>query len=181
MFRVLTCLSTQHDPRLVALAGILCFLSSYAAMILLQRAQRTQGLACALWLGIAAFAGGFGIWATHFIAMLAYDPGVVVGYQAISTLISLLIAIAATGASVTLATYLKGRAGYIAGGLIFGLGVGAMHFLGMSAIEFPGEMTWDRDLVAASLVIGALFSTLASWPPLRAGMASRAGWSPLCC
>ena len=169
MFRVLTCLSTQHDPRLVALAGILCFLSSYAAMILLQRAQKTKGLACGLWLGIAAFAGGFGIWATHFIAMLAYDPGVVVGYEAARTLISLLIAIVATGASVSLATYMRGRAGYVAGGVIFGLGVGAMHFLGMSAIEFPGEMTWDRDLVAASLVLGALFSTLGFVTAARPG------------
>lgn len=33
-----------------------------------------------------------------------------------------------------------------------------MHFLGMSAIEFPGKITWDRDLIAASLLLGCLFS-----------------------
>jgi diguanylate cyclase (GGDEF)-like protein/PAS domain S-box-containing protein len=158
MFRVLTCLSTEHDLRLVGLAAILCFLSSYVAVTLLQRAQIKQGLPRSIWLATAGVAGGFGIWSTHFIAMLAYDPGVVVGYQAYRTLFSLLIAIAATGASVSLATYMNDRAGFMAGGVLFALGVGAMHFLGMSAIEFPGDMIWDRDLIAASLVVGALFS-----------------------
>ncbi|MDE1187837.1 MAG: PAS-domain containing protein [Pantoea sp.] len=159
MFRVLTCLSTQHDPRLVVLAGLLCFLSSYAAMILLQRAQKSEKLACAIWLAIAALAGGFGIWSTHFIAMLAYDPGVVVGYQAVRTFISLLIAIGATGASVAFATYLQSRAGCVAGGITFGLGIGAMHFLGMSALDFQGEIVWDQAYIVASLALGASFST----------------------
>ena len=158
MFRVLTCLSTEHDPRLVVLAGILCFLSSYVAMMLLQRAQRAKSIARGIWLATAGLAGGFGIWSTHFIAMLAYDPGVVVGYEAYRTFFSLLIAVAATGASVSVATYMHNRAGFLAGGVLFALGVGAMHFLGMSAIEFPGGITWDRDFIAASLIIGVLFS-----------------------
>ncbi|WFS25101.1 bifunctional diguanylate cyclase/phosphodiesterase [Rhizobium rhododendri] len=158
MFRVLTCLSGEHDLRLVVLAGILCFLSSYVAMMLLQRAQKTGGIARGIWLATAGVAGGFGIWSTHFIAMLAYDPGVVVGYEAYRTFLSLLIAVATTGASVATATYLRSRAGFLAGGSLFALGVGAMHFLGMSAIEFPGKITWDRDLIAASLLLGCLFS-----------------------
>ena len=80
MLRILTCITVEHDLRLVLLAAIICLLSCYAAVSLLQRARSAAGRARALWLGAAGVASGFGIWATHFIAMLAYDPGVVMGY-----------------------------------------------------------------------------------------------------
>ena len=32
MFRVFTCLTGEHDLRLVVLAGLVCFLASYAAI-----------------------------------------------------------------------------------------------------------------------------------------------------
>jgi NO-binding membrane sensor protein with MHYT domain len=60
----------------------------------------SEGAVRWVWLVTAGAAGGFGIWATHFIAMLAYDPGVVVGYHAGLTLVSLLVAIVATTAAV---------------------------------------------------------------------------------
>ncbi|MET0748120.1 MAG: EAL domain-containing protein [Rhizobium sp.] len=169
MYRVLTCLSTEHDPRLVALAGILCFLSSYVAIMLLRRAEKTASTARGIWLATAGVAGGFGIWSTHFIAMLAYDPGVVFGYEVYRTFLSLLIATATTGISVAIAIYMNSRAGFLAGGMLFALGVGAMHFLGMSAIEFPGDIRWDHDLVAISLVVGAVFSAAGFLAAYRRG------------
>ena len=81
MFRVLTSLVVEHDWRLVALAGIVCFIASLAAITLLHRAQATQGALRTAWLLTAGAATGWGIWSTHFIAMLAYDPGFGVGYD----------------------------------------------------------------------------------------------------
>ena len=46
-----------------------------------------------VWLSVSALATGFGIWATHFIAMLAYAPGVPSGYNVSLTLASLVFAI----------------------------------------------------------------------------------------
>src|SRR6267143_3582576 len=77
MFRVLTCLATEHDLRLVGLAGLVCFLASFAAISLFHRAGAAHGRGRAMWIMTAGTATGCGIWATHFIAMLAYDPGVV--------------------------------------------------------------------------------------------------------
>lgn len=74
MFKVLTCLVVEHNPKLVALAALICFLSSYGAVTLLQRARGSSGKARTIWAVVAGIASGFGIWATHFIAMLAYDP-----------------------------------------------------------------------------------------------------------
>ena len=71
----------EHDWRLVLLAGIVCFIASFAAVTILRRAQATQGRMRAAWLVTAGTVTGWGIWSTHFIAMLAYDPGFALGYD----------------------------------------------------------------------------------------------------
>ncbi|MBZ7920618.1 EAL domain-containing protein [Ensifer adhaerens] len=157
MFKVLTCLVVEHNPKLVALAALICFLSSYGAVTLLQRARGSSGKARTIWAVAAGIASGFGIWATHFIAMLAYDPGVVLGYQMDLTALSLAIAIVLTTTALLIATYVRDRLAWIAGGLVLGAGVACMHFLGMAALDVPGDLRWDATLVAASIVLGSLF------------------------
>jgi len=74
MFRVYSCLTVDHDWRLVVLAGTVCFLASAVAVSLFHRAQAATGRTRLVWLSLDAAVAGCGIWATHFIAMLAYDP-----------------------------------------------------------------------------------------------------------
>ena len=81
MFRVLNCLGDEHDLRLVVLAGLICFVASVVAISLFCRATATEGHVRTAWLALAGVATGCGIWATHFIAMLAYEPGVPVAYD----------------------------------------------------------------------------------------------------
>src|ERR1700704_1477487 len=88
MFRVLTCLTTEHDWRLVIVAGIICLLASLVAVNLFHRARATTGRARTVWIITAGAATGSGIWATHFIAMLAYDPGVSIAYNMGLTVLS---------------------------------------------------------------------------------------------
>ena len=161
MFRVLTCLTAEHELRLVALAGLICFLASFAAVCLLHRAVASQARARWIWIATAGAATGCGIWATHFIAMLAYDPGVVVGYSLALTILSLFAAIAIT--SVGLAVAVNGRSRRTApiGGAIVGGGVACMHYLGMSALALPGHIAWAPDLVLASIIIGMLLGAAA--------------------
>jgi diguanylate cyclase (GGDEF)-like protein/PAS domain S-box-containing protein len=158
MVRVLTCLAVEHDYRLVLLAAVICILSSHVAILLLGRAQSTVNRARWIWLATAGAAGGFGIWATHFIAMLAYDPGVIVGYGLPTTLASLAIAILTTSAALTWAVEGRGRAGFLGAGVLFGFGVAGMHFAGMAAIEFPGTISWDRSLVIVSIALAVLLA-----------------------
>ena len=79
MFRVLTCLADEHDWRLIVLAALVCFAASLVAINIFHRAEASRGRTRLIWVAIAGGAIGYGIWATHFIAMLAYDPGVVAG------------------------------------------------------------------------------------------------------
>jgi diguanylate cyclase (GGDEF)-like protein len=155
MFRVLSCLTDQHDLRLVALAGVICFLASIAAISLSHRARATRGHARTLWIVTAGAAAGCGIWATHFIAMLAYDPGISIAYDVVLTLLSLIVAALVTAAGLSVAVYGKIDAAPSIGGGIVGAGVACMHYLGMWAVQIPGTVSWNPFLVLVSILLGA--------------------------
>ncbi|MBO9630820.1 MAG: EAL domain-containing protein [Shinella sp.] len=161
MLRILTCLTVEHDLRLVLLAALICFLSCYVAVTLTQRALVAKGTARNLWLGAAGTSSGFGIWATHFIAMLAYDPGMAMGFDMELTLVSLGVAIVITTIGLAIVTYVSGRSAIVAGGLLLAAGISSMHYIGMSAVELPGVLAWDMPYVVASLVCAGLFGVLA--------------------
>jgi methyl-accepting chemotaxis protein len=161
MFRVLNCLVTQHDWRLVVLAGIVCFLASLTAITLFNRARSTAGSARAIWIVAAGAAGGCGIWATHFLAMLAYQPGIPVAYDIDLTVLSLVAAVMVTAAGLAVAVALPSRWGAPIGGSVIGAGVACMHYLGMWAVDLPGRVTWDIPLVAASIGLGIVLGMAA--------------------
>lgn len=156
MFRVLTCLTDAHDLRLVVVAGLVCFLASLVAINLFHRARATHGRVRALWVATAGIAAGMGIWATHFIAMLAYDPGIAIAYDVALTALSLLAAAVVTCIGIAVAVYFPTKTMATLGGAIVGGGVACMHYIGMWALLVPGQVAWSMDLVAVSIALGML-------------------------
>ena len=161
MYQVLTCLTTEHDWRLVMLAGAICFLASAVAISLFDRARSSQGYARVIWVALDAAVSGCGIWATHFIAILAYDPGSGAGYSIRVTLLSLVFAVAINGVGLGIALAGPQRIYAAIGGAVVGVGVAAMHYTGMMALELPARISWSFDIVIASVVFGSLFGALA--------------------
>jgi diguanylate cyclase (GGDEF)-like protein len=161
MFRAINCLTLEHDARLVLLAVAVCLCASFGTVRLLQRACATNGRARNVWIATAGAAGGFGIWATHFIAMLAYAPVVAVAYDIWLTLLSLAAAIIITagGIGCSVLSSLPWRG--VIGGAIVGAGIATMHYLGMAALDMPGRVTWSSSLVAISVALGIAFGTAA--------------------
>lgn len=159
MLTVLTCLAREHNPALVGLAGIICFAASYCAVVLLQRGTAARGASQWIWLITAGASGGFGIWATHFVAMLAYEPGIAVGYHHGLTLLSLAIALLATSASFLARAVFPPPAAVLVAGFLFGGGTALMHFTGMVAMEVPGDIHWNRNYAFASILLGTVLST----------------------
>ena len=159
MFRVFNCLTTQHDLRLVVVAGLICFLASFTAIDLFRRARALSGWARVGWIVVAGGAAGCGIWATHFIALLSYEPGVPVAYNLGLTALSLLVAAVITSLGLGVAVYVGRTWAAAVGGSIVGVGVVCMHFLGMSAVELPGRIGWSLDLVVAAIVLAMLFGS----------------------
>src|SRR5438552_8900787 len=161
MFRVLTCLATEHDWRLVVVAGLVCFLASLTAISLFNRARATAGRTRAIWILAAGAAAGCGIWATHFVAMLAYEPGISIAYNIGLTALSLAAAASVTAVGLAVAVYgAKGWAAPVGGGIV-DAGVACMHYTGMWAVELPGHVTWSFGLVLASVALGMLFGVFA--------------------
>ena len=157
MFRVLSCLTDAHDWRLVLLAGLVCFVASIVAVNIFHRAIASQARTRLIWIAIAGAAIGYGIWATHFIAMLAYEPGVSTGYGIVLTALSLATAMVLTSTGFGFAAGDIGPRRAAVGGAIMGAGIASMHYLGMWALEVPGRVTWSPDLVFVSIALGMFF------------------------
>jgi diguanylate cyclase (GGDEF)-like protein/PAS domain S-box-containing protein len=161
MLKVYNCIATEHDLRLVGLAAFVCVLASFTAINLLRHARKSKGHMRSLWLSISAISTGFGIWATHFVAMLAFSPGIPSGYNITLTLLSLIAAIALTAAGLTVALIPNWRHGPWIGGAIVAGGIAAMHYTGMAAFEVAGIVLWDPVLVITSIVLGGAIGAVA--------------------
>ena len=162
MLTVLNCIAAQHDLRLVALAAVICIVASLTTMTLLRHIRNLpRSSVRKVWLAGPAIAAGFGIWATHFIAMLAFSPGLPNGYSIPLTLLSLLIAVAVTALGIAVAVSAVVHGGVSLGGLIIGCGVAAMHYTGMAAFETEGRIIWDYSLIATSVLLSGVFAMAA--------------------
>lgn len=161
MFRVFNCLVTEHDLRLVVIAGLVCFLASFTAISLFGRARVLSGRMRMYWIVAAGAATGCGIWATHFIAMLSYDPRISIAYNLGLTMLSLVMAMVITSVGLAVAAQMRPSWGGAAGGGILGAGVACMHYLGMWAVEVPGRISWSIDLVIVSIALGMLLGAIA--------------------
>ena len=161
MFKVYSCIADAHDLRLVGLAALVCVLASFAAINLLHHARKSAGRMRVVWLSVSAISTGFGIWATHFIAMLAFTPGIPSGYNIALTLLSLVAAIMLTGTGLAVSLTPDWRHGPWIGGAIVAGGIAAMHYTGMAAFEIAGVILWDPALVAASIALGAAIGAVA--------------------
>jgi NO-binding membrane sensor protein with MHYT domain/two-component sensor histidine kinase len=160
VLRVLDCLTQEHDYRLVLLALGVCALGSYAAITLLNHVRVARDRSRWGWLAAAAMASGFSIWATHFIAMLAFSPDEPTGYDLVLTLLSLVAAIAVTG--LAFFTAIDGGLPMRAlGGVLVGGGIATMHYTGMAAFRIAGFIVWDEALVAASIALGCVLGAAA--------------------
>lgn len=167
MFRILTCLTAEHDWRLVLLAGLVCFVASIVAVTIFHRAIASQARTRLIWIVIAGAVFGYGVWATHFIAMLAYEPGVPTGYGIGLTALSLAAAMVLTSCGLGFAANDPGRWRAPIGGAIIGAGIASMHYLGMWALEVPGRVVWSLDLVVVSIALGLSLGYIAMLIALR--------------
>ncbi|WP_315760037.1 MHYT domain-containing protein [Sphingomonas sp. Y38-1Y] len=158
-----------HNLGLVVMSVLIAMVASYTALDLAGRVRASTGHARLAWLATAALAMAGGIWAMHFVAMLAYTmPGMTVGYDLRLTATSLAVPVVVTGISfAVLTTRPKSRALLAAAGLFMGLGVVAMHYLGMAAMRMPAMLSYDPAWVAVSVAVAVGAATTALWLSMR--------------
>ncbi|HWE45320.1 MAG TPA: MHYT domain-containing protein [Caulobacteraceae bacterium] len=161
MLKVLSCVLVDHDWRLVLVAAAVCAIAAGTAFRLYALAARSQGGLKLAWVGFGGIAAGCGIWATHFIAMLAYQPHLATGYEPGGTIASLVLAIAATSVGFGVAASRQRLINLAIGGALLGLGISAMHYVGMAAFRTQGALLWDPVYTTASVIVGVLMAAAA--------------------
>jgi diguanylate cyclase (GGDEF)-like protein len=161
MLRIISCIAVEHSLPHLLFATAICVLGSLLTVRLFSKVRRTQGLQRVNWLFLSGFVGGATIWTTHFIAMLGYHAPTLTGYEPGMTLLSLFIGISSAMIGFSIASVRRERTALIeAGGVIVGLGVAAMHYVGIAGFKVAGDIEWSRPYVVGSLITAAVFGAL---------------------
>jgi len=158
----------SHDGPMVLLSFGVALFASYTALDMGSRLRRASGKARWMWLAGSAVVLGSGIWSMHFLAMLAFRPGIPVSYDFHLTALSLIIAIVFVAAGFHIVA--RPHASLwrlIVAGAVVGVGVVAMHYTGMGALILAGRTLYDPLLVAASVCIAIIAATAALWLTLN--------------
>jgi signal transduction histidine kinase/NO-binding membrane sensor protein with MHYT domain len=158
-----TCITEEHDIRLVVLAGFVCLFASLTAINFLVRAREVVGSRRLAPAAAAAAVFGAGVWTMHFVAELGFKPGLPIAYDSGLTGLSLLIAVVLTALGLFAAARLRSPT---IGGFIIGAAIGGAHYVGIMAMRAPAETRWDLGYVALSLGVGIVL----------AGAAMRLAW-----
>lgn len=151
-----------HDPTLVALSLLVAIQASYVGLNLALRVSQAFALNRRLLIAGAALSFAVGIWAMHFVGMLAARLPVTVDYVVLPTLLSFLVCVLVVGIAVYLATLRSQRLLFIAA-TVMGVGIASMHYIGMLALHASAHMMHNPVYVLASVLIAILASGLALW------------------
>ncbi|HEY9067385.1 MAG TPA: MHYT domain-containing protein [Burkholderiaceae bacterium] len=155
-------LTPRYDPALVAASVLIAGFASYVALDLAKRVRTAhRGVALTWWVG-GSIAMGTGIWAMHFVGMLAFSLPIALGYTRLLTFVSWIAAVVVSAVALRVASRGSLTLPRLAGGsLAMGAGICAMHYLGMAALDMAPPIDWNAALVFASFVIAVVASAAA--------------------
>lgn len=157
-------LMSSYDQLLVIVSIFVAFLASYTALDMAGRVATSTGKVAHIWLLGGGFAMGVGIWSMHFIGMLAMNMAMAMSYDPTLTIISMVIAVAASIFALWIVCYGElPLHRLMIGALVLGSGVVAMHYTGMAALLFEPGIVWNWNWIILSVVIALAASTAALW------------------
>jgi PAS domain S-box-containing protein len=150
-----------YEPRFVLLSVLIAIFSSWMGLQVAGQvaASRTHRV---LVLGSGSLALGAGVWAMHFIGMLAFNLCTPITYDPMTTILSALPSIAASAVALSLISRQRlGAIGLLVGGVLVGAGIGAMHYSGMAGMQMRLQLRYDPAMFAVSIVVAVVLATLA--------------------
>ncbi|MDP4991691.1 MAG: LytTR family transcriptional regulator DNA-binding domain-containing protein [Marivita lacus] len=147
-------LDFSHDPWLVLASLLVAMMAGFTGLSLSRGLSTRSVTYQKVLIVLSAISLGGGIWSMHFVAMLGLQLPILFYYDAVITLASALVAILVVGVALLILHFWK-RTRYtlVLSGMIVGLGVVAMHYLGMSAMQL---------CKAVYTPVGIAFATVAS-------------------
>ena len=161
LFSVIQCMRDMHDARLMIVASLVCAIGIYASFEIGHHAARATGAVRTRWGLVSIVASGSTAWATHFIVLLAFKPGMPAAFEPALTALSLTCAIVGIGAGVSISIRARRRWQHFVAGLIVGVGVATLHYVGQAAYLVQGTVAWNLGLVLPSVVLSLPVSGVA--------------------
>lgn len=156
---------SSYQPLYIVLSFLFAVAGSFVALTAATRIRQADGTfstANTFTAGLAL--GGIGVWAMHFIGMLALKLDVASSYAMVETGLSLLAAIVAASLALGYVARAPERLGrMLVAGALLGMSVVVMHYLGMYGMKIGGYIQWDYAIVAASIAIAVVAATAALW------------------
>lgn len=152
----------QYSLPMVLLSFTLSLAGAFVALTATEQLARRR----VDWLNLAAASvalGGIGVWSMHFTGMLALRLRMGVSYSLPETVVSLLAAVLACGAALHAVSRERTLPRVLAAGVLLGLAVTGMHYLGMAGMRFNGYMRWSIPTVAVSVAIAVVAATVGLW------------------
>ena len=161
-------LTGYYESSLVLLSILVAVLASFTALSLAERVASADARAAPWWIACGAFAMGSGIWSMHFLGMLAFRLPIALGYDLSITLLSWALPVAVSALALWRLSRPQPSASEVAvSALLIGLGINAMHYVGMAAMRMRPGIVWNVPLVVASIAIALAASGAALWIGLR--------------
>ena len=156
---------SEGGPYIIGLAYVMSVVGCSLGLSAMARARSAKGSARERWLALGAVAiGGTGIWVMHFIAMLGYTlPNLQIRYNLPITLASLFVSIAVVWFGLRFTLRGGSIGSVIPGGMVTGIGVAGMHYLGMAAMDVTATVHYRIWVVALSVLIAVTAATVALW------------------
>ncbi|MCB0165858.1 MAG: GAF domain-containing protein [Anaerolineae bacterium] len=170
----------NHNSWVVLLSIIIAILASYTALDLAGRVTVAQGRSRLLWLIGGAVAMGIGIWSMHFTAMLAFRLPTPILYDIPIVVLSLFVAVVASVIALFVAS--RQRLMWpqlVMGGLIMGVAIAAMHYVGMAAMRLNATLTYNPFLFSLSIIVAITASITALWLAFKFRGTSTLSWNGL--
>lgn len=163
-------MSGHYDTALVLLSYAIAVFASFTALDLATRVRTADGPGARAWIIAAAIAMGGGIWAMHFVGMLAWIMPMPVAYDSGITVASLLLPVIVTGIGLFTVNADASSAGRtLVAGALMGSGIVSMHYLGMSGMRMQARLDYDPALVMVSVLIAIGASVAALRLAFRTG------------
>ena len=156
---------SAYDGALVALSIFIAIAAATLGLHVVGVARRSddrviRGIAVAS----GALALGVGVWAMHFIGMLALRLCAPVTYDLTITLLSVLPSLFAAWVALNLiiGAVVSNRQ-LVGSGVLVGAGIGSMHYLGMQAMVMTPLLRYHPFWFALSIVVAVGLAILSLW------------------
>ena len=155
-------MTATYNPLLVVVSALIAVLASYTALELASRMVTAQGVERKIWLMGGAIAMGTGIWSMHFLGMLAFSLPIFISYNFLLTVVSLAAAIVASGVALSIVSRPRvDLSTLLTSATFMGVGIGAMHYIGMAAMQITAKIHYNPVLFLLSVVLAVTVSLVA--------------------